>query len=78
MIQTQNLKSRKISVICQERKKTFIDMQRLLNFTSQAPFLRKLMEVILQPNEGVGQKKEDSKTKKQGRQDGRAAKEVPG
>ena len=40
-------------------KWTFSDIQSLNTFTSLAPFLRRLLEVALPPNEGVHQEKEN-------------------
>lgn len=63
--------------MCQERKKTFIDMQRLkLYLLGTLP--REANGGRTPATEGVFQKKEDRGSKKQGRQDERAAKGVPG
>lgn len=48
-------KSIKISVICQERKKYINRYSKTLKFY----LLRKLMEAIHQPNEGIYQKNKD-------------------
>lgn len=43
---------------CEEKGKTFSNTQEVRNFTSNAPFLKKLLEDVLQKNKG-GKSDED-------------------